>query len=167
MTAQKQVLVLGIGNTLMGDDGLGVRIIEAFERTYEVPSCVEVIDGGTGGLKLLELFQDFESVIVIDAVVSDSPAGTVHVYRDEELRGAKQPVRVSAHQIGLFELLETARLTGHEPSVSLIGVVPERIAPGENLSKRIEKRTTLVAEKIVQELKRLDIECETRPLPHA
>lgn len=163
MTELKRCLVLGIGNVLMGDDGLGVKAVEAFEAKYELGEGVETLDGGTGGLALLEFIQGFESVIVVDAIASNAPPGTIEQYTDEELKTARQLTRPSAHQIGLYELIETARLGGHAPSVTLIGVVPFRIEAGAPLSKTVEDQIEQITDTIATELKRLGIECNPRP----
>ncbi len=167
MAELKHCLVLGVGNVLMGDDGLGSRAVRAFEARYELPPGVEVIDGGTGGLALLELLQGFESVIVIDAILSGAEPGTIERYGGEELKGAKHPPRASAHQVGLYELIETARFSGHAPSVTLIGVVPEKVLAGSGLSKTLQKTIGPVTEKIVDELRLLGIECKARPVSNA
>jgi len=148
---------------LMGDDGLGVHAVEAFEAKYEFGKEVEVMDGGTGGLALLEAIQGFESVIVVDAVASNGTPGSIERYTDEELKTARQLKRPSAHQIGLYELIETARFSGHAPSVTLIGVVPVRVEAGAPLSKVIENLREPIADRVAAELKRLGIECNPRP----
>jgi hydrogenase maturation protease len=163
MKELKQCLVLGVGNVLMGDDGVGVRAVEAFEARYKLGEGVEVLDGGTGGLALLEFIQGFESVIVIDAIASNAAPGSIEQYTDEELKTARQLTRPSAHQIGLYELIETARFGGNAPSVTLIGVVPERVEAGAPLSNKIADRIEQVADRVAAELKRLGIECNPRP----
>ncbi len=163
MDKLEPALVLGIGNILMGDDGLGVRFAMAFERDYLLPPGVTVFDGGTGGLALLELIQGFASIIVIDAVnATGAPAGTILLFKDEELSEAKLPARPTAHQIGLVELLKTARFTGYAPSVRLIGVVPEQICAKTVLSGTIKNLTRQVTTIIADELNRLGIECKRK-----
>ncbi|KAB2960359.1 MAG: hydrogenase maturation protease, partial [Thermoanaerobaculia bacterium] len=112
-------LVLGIGNVLMGDEGVGVR---AAQRLAEMPlgEDIAVLDGGTGGFHLLSHFDAAERLILIDAALDGFPAGTVRVLRPRFL--SDFPRALSAHEIGLRDLLETATLLGKLPPTELVTV---------------------------------------------
>lgn len=112
-----RVLVLGIGNLLLGDEGVGVHAAQQL-ATRELPEHVRVVDGGTGGFHLLSLFADHDVLILIDATLDDNPPGTVRELRPRF--ASDYPRTLSAHDIGLRDLVETAALTGAHPDVHLI-----------------------------------------------
>jgi hydrogenase maturation protease len=113
-------LVLGIGNLLMGDEGVGVRVVEALERASWRPDGVTLVDGGTGGFHLLEYLQEFTPIVMIDATLDGQPAGTVSVLRPKY--AADFPRALTAHDIGLRDLVETAALLGSLPPITLVTI---------------------------------------------
>ncbi len=80
-----RILVLGIGNLLLGDEAVGVRIVEALEQRYRLPAHVEVLDGGTSGMELMEMMANRDHLIVADAVLTGATPGSVAVLYDEEI----------------------------------------------------------------------------------
>jgi hydrogenase maturation protease len=112
-----RILVLGIGNLLMGDEGVGVHAVREI-TALPVPAWVEVVDGGTGGFHLLSLFSDHDILILIDATMDENPPGTIRELRPRF--ASDYPRTLSAHDIGLRDLVETATLTGAHPDVHLI-----------------------------------------------
>lgn len=112
-------LVLGIGNLLMGDEGVGVRAVEQLQRD-PWPAGVTVVDGGTGGFHLLEYLQDFSPIVMIDATMDGRPAGTVDVLRPKY--ASDFPRALTAHDIGLRDLVESAALLGPLPDITLVTV---------------------------------------------
>lgn len=118
------VLVLGLGNVLLSDDGLGPAALERLERRYACPAGVRMEDGGTLGLALLDLVADARRVILVDAVASDEAPGTLVRLHGDEVLGAVRD-RLSPHQVGVADLLAAARLIGRYPgAVTLLGLVP-------------------------------------------
>ncbi|MEZ5317993.1 MAG: hydrogenase maturation protease [Vicinamibacterales bacterium] len=126
--AGRRTLVLGIGNLLMGDEGVGVHAVAAM-RDDPWPAGVTVVDGGTGGFHLLEYFQAYDHVVLIDATMDGQPPGTVRVLRPRY--ASDYPRTLTAHDIGLKDLVESAALVGARPAVTLVTVSIERIAPME------------------------------------
>jgi hydrogenase maturation protease len=112
-------LVLGIGNLLMGDEGVGVRAAERLQRESWPPG-VTVVDGGTGGFHLLEYLQAYGPVVMIDATMDGRPAGTVGVLRPRY--ASDFPRALTAHDIGLRDLVESAALLGPLPDITLVTV---------------------------------------------
>jgi hydrogenase maturation protease len=117
-------LVLGIGNVLMGDEGIGVHALRALERDAW-PAGVTLLDGGTGGFHLLEYLHDFPSIVLIDATMDGQPAGTVSVLRPKY--ASDFPRVLTAHDIGLRDLIEATVLTRPMPDITLITVSIEAI----------------------------------------
>jgi hydrogenase maturation protease len=126
--AAKGILLVGVGNILLTDDGVGVHIIRELEvrrRRGEISERTALRDGGTIGLALLPEFDDAESLIVIDAIEMGAPPGTVRVFQgpnmDVQLRGKKSTV----HEVALADLMAAARLTGSAPERrALVGIQP-------------------------------------------
>ena len=121
-----RVLVLGIGNVLMGDEGVGVHAVRLLEQE-NWPAGVTVVDGGTGGFHLLSLLQDYEPVIMIDAAADGRPPGTVRVITPRF--ASDFPPSLSAHDIGLRDLVEATALVGHLPEIHLVTVSIGEVAP--------------------------------------
>lgn len=114
-----RVLILGIGNVLMGDEGVGAYAAQMLAREHW-PSDVTVIDGGTGGFTLLDALRSHTSVVLIDATMDGEEAGTVSVLRPQY--ASDFPRALTAHDIGLRDLIETASLMGPLPPIALVTV---------------------------------------------
>ena len=158
---RRRVLILGVGNILLKDEGLGIRAVEQIRERYILPPGVSAVDGGTGGLKLLSLINDYSNVIIIDAVASRSEPGTIHRIPARELPKA-QPLLRTAHDIGVMDLLALAGLEGHSPEVVVIGMEPADLSPGLKLSPVIEGRLPEIAALVVKELEGLGVELRER-----
>jgi hydrogenase maturation protease len=117
-------LVLGIGNLLLGDEGIGVLAAQRLAAT-ELAAQAEIVDGGTGGFHLLALLQDHAHVIMIDAALDGRPPGTITRLRPRF--AADFPKSLSAHDIGLRDLVETAALLGELPRIDLLTISIEKI----------------------------------------
>ena len=129
-------LVLGVGNYLLGDEGVGVHAARELLGAG-VPEGVTVLDGGTGGFHLLSLFQDYDPIILIDATMDGAPAGTARLLRPKF--ASDFPRTLSAHDIGLRDLLESATLLGPLPRMYLITVSIEQLqSMSVELSPRVK-----------------------------
>lgn len=112
----ERILVLGIGNYVLQDEGFGVHAVKAL-ADVELPESVDLLDGGTAGLHLMGNLRDYDRVIVIDASLDSYPVGTV---RHLKPRFGEYPPLVTAHEIGLKDTLEALQLTGYCPEVDLV-----------------------------------------------
>lgn len=130
------VLVLGIGNTLMGDEGVGVRAVETLQHDPDLERVV-CLDGGTGGFHLLGFFQEAQQVVLVDATLDGRPAGTIRIL--EPRFSHEYPPSLTAHDIGLKDLLDALYLLGNPPRVKLFAVsIGEKPELGVGLSPQIE-----------------------------
>lgn len=120
----KKILILGIGNVLMGDEGVGVHTIKTMDGKY-FPESVNVLDGGTGGFHLMAYFQEYENIIMIDATMDKKQAGTVSVI--EPKFASDFPKTLSAHDIGLKDMIESITILGKLPKIYLITVTINNI----------------------------------------
>lgn len=115
-----RALILGIGNFLMGDEGVGPAVVRELEKMPWLPESIRVVDGGTGGFTLLEAMQAAEKVILIDAAADGAPSGTVR--RLQPRYSKDYPRTLTAHDIGLKDLLDSFYLLGDAPNVTLFAV---------------------------------------------
>jgi hydrogenase maturation protease len=156
------IAVFGIGNILLSDDGVGVHAVNKLKNEYEFPSSVELIDGGTKGLDLLPLLEGRDKVLFVDAANFKKEPGTV-----DTVIGDKIPAflsqKLSVHQIGLPDMLFAARLMGvTPPEMCLIGIQPESMETGTELSDAVSIKMKDLVEKVLQKLKEWGI--DVRPL---
>lgn len=157
-----RVLVLGLGNVLLADDGVGPVALAELERDYQVPAEVRLVDGGTLGLALLDELAQAEHVILVDAVATGQRPGTLVRLEGEAVRDAVRD-RLSVHQVGVADLLDAARLIGCYPtSVVLLGVVPGAIGLGVGRTGAVDGALSALVSAIVQEVKVLGHELVPR-----
>lgn len=149
------VLVLGIGNILMRDEGLGVRAIEELQKRFQFQEDVELLDGGTSGIELLSYISKKDHLIVIDAIKGGYPPGTVLRVEGEDVPACFR-TRISPHQLGLSDLLLAATLTGEMPgSLVLFGIEPKNIELGLRLSDEVKSNLDKLISLVIEEIKRL------------
>ena len=133
-TAESAILVLGIGNVLLSDEGAGVRALECLQDTHLLPDCVQVLDGGTMGLDLLPYIERASSLLILDAVRTGRPPGSLVRLEGSEIP-AVLALKLSVHQVGLQELLAASLFRQTLPSrIVLLGIEPTVIDWGLDLS---------------------------------
>ena len=152
------IAVFGIGNILLSDDGVGVHVLNRLKEEYDLPGYVELIDGGTKGLDLLPLLEDRDKVLFIDAANFKKDPGTIG-----EVEGDKIPAflssKLSVHQIGLPDLLFSAKLMGVlPPEMCLIGIQPESMETSVEMSDVVKKGVEPLLLKVLDKLKGWGVE---------
>ena len=147
------ILVLGIGNLLMNDEGVGIHVISRLEK--EGIQGADLMDGGTGGFHLLGFIQSYKTIIIVDASLDNFPPGHVRVLQP---RYAKDfPRQLSAHEIGLKDLIDSAILLGNMPELHLIAIsVKDFQDMGMDLSPEVEAAIPVAIQK-VRELVKLQV----------
>lgn len=137
----KKTLVLGIGNTLLGDDGVGVHVVDVLRHQRPLPDGLELLDGERPGFTLAGAIRGVDHLIVIDAARLGSAPGTVRIYQGEAMdRFVAENSSVTVRDVGLLELLTEARLSGRLPRRrALIGIQPELVRWSERLTDRVER----------------------------
>ena len=161
-----RVVVLGIGNVLIGDDGFGPYAARLLAARFDFDEAVEVLDAGTPGLDFLPYLDDTRALLVLDTVSSEAPPGTVKIYRREQILSTPLPPRVNPHQPGLREALLAAELTTGSPGeVVLIGVVPASTTTGSGLSPAVRSALEPALAAAVAELERLGVPAIPRAVP--
>ncbi len=157
-----RVLVLGLGNILLSDEGVGVRVIEALAERYVMPAGVELLDGGTSGMDLLDAIAGCDHLLICDAVRADAPSASVIRLSDAQVPALFRN-RHSPHQLGVADLLATLVLTDETPaSITLIGVVPADLGLGLELSPEVARAAERAVECLVEELRGFGLVGELR-----
>lgn len=148
----QRCLILGFGNPLRGDDGIGPRLVEELRRRG-LPDGVEAIDGGTGGLDLLSILEGADRVIIVDAAEMGRRPGEIVRFTPKDGRLMETLVSLSTHTFGLADGLALARSLGYPlPSITIFGVQPERMDWGEGLSPPVERALPALIQTILSEI---------------
>lgn len=152
-----KIVVLGVGNTLLQDEGVGVRAVEVLQQRYALPSEVAVVDGGTAGMELLECLEDLDHLIIVDCVRVGQPPGTVIRRVDDEVPQFFR-TKISPHQIGVSDVLAALQLRGRFPQrLALVGIQPESLETGVELTPRIAATLPTVLVAVLEELRRAGV----------
>lgn len=151
---QPSVLVLGLGNTLRGDDGVGPRVVE--ELTCRgLPEGVMALDGGTGGLAVLHVLEGWQRVVVVDAADVGLEPGQFACFGPDQVRSAGAADRFSLHHAGLGEVLALADALGRTlPEMVIFGVQPAEIGWREGLSPAVAATLPALVDAVIEETKR-------------
>ncbi len=156
------VLVLGLGNILLSDEGAGIKAVEELNRRYDVSEAVEVIDGGTMGLELLPYFEGRSHVLIIDAVKSGKQPGTIVRIDDPP---AYFSSKTSPHQIGLSDVMGVAAIMDNLPEhIVLFGIEPKRLSTSLDLSSDIARNIHRLVDRVVAELEVIGIKVKEKKL---
>ena len=152
MSSNHKVVVLGLGNILMEDEGIGVHAANHLEGNYSFKPEIEIVDGGTSGLDLLPFFDTEKSILLIDAVNFDMKPGTVGVLEDDDILAQLDP-KLSLHHLGLSDLISISELTDRKAKkLTLLGIQPESM---ENLDLEMTDTIKGVFEKVIENALRI------------
>jgi hydrogenase maturation protease len=133
------VLILGIGNTLLSDEGIGVQLVNRLQQRIGAVSGIECMDGGTLSFTLAEPIARADGLIVADAARMGEKPGTLRIFHDQAMDSYLQGNRTSVHEVSLGDLIDIARLSGTLPAQRcLIGIEPEKLDWGEALSETVK-----------------------------
>ena len=152
----KKIGVIGIGNTLRKDDGIGIILIEKLVEQKDKPSKqIEFIDGGTGGMNLLHLLVRFDSVILVDAVNFGGKPGETRMFTLGEIKSKKIPVKMSTHESDFLKIIELSKQLKECPEkIFIFGIQPKDTSHGRNISIELEKKLQTILDKLEIEIKK-------------
>jgi hydrogenase maturation protease len=152
--SEKRILVLGVGNILLRDEGVGVRVVERLQAAYSFSPNVTLMDGGTLGIKLMEAISSSEFLIVVDAVLNGQPPGTFYRLTGEEVRKSVA-FKYSLHQTDLLETLACCELVGNRPETVVLGIEPEDFSPwSDELTPTVKNRVPEMVKTVLEEIRR-------------
>jgi hydrogenase maturation protease len=161
----RRTVVIGLGNPLMGDDGLGIAALERVQELWEVPADVELVDGGTWGLNLLPVIEDAERVLLIDAITIGAQPGTQVV-----IPRARLPrylaTKISPHEVDLRDVLALAELRGTLPEETIaFGLEPDQVVLKTGLSEVLQSRLGDLVDAVIRQLAAWGHACAPRTAP--
>ena len=152
MIKTQDTLILGIGNILLKDEGVGVHVVRRMKDLL-LPDNVEVLDGGTAGLDLVDFIADCKKLIVIDAVTTGGKPGTIYRLTEENLNIGPKAI-MSFHEIDFLDALHMSEVTGNKPEeIVVIGVEPKDMSSGTELSPEIEEGIPHIINIVINELR--------------
>lgn len=162
MTGPASVIVAGIGNTLMQDDGVGVWAVRAMARDCALPPSVRLMEGGVLGLQLVHELRLAEQLLIIDAMNGGGPPGTI--YRlDADALLKNRPIMMSLHEVGLSDVLSVGKLVGWRPYTRILGVQPLEVQyPGLELTPTLRAALPRVVHAAMEELRDMDVRLTDR-----
>ena len=152
-----KIVVIGIGNLLLMDEGIGIHTINELE-THDLPKSIEIYDGGTGGFKLIDLMHGAARVIFIDAVETGKAPGSVTIFRAEDVHSIYNKKKYSLHDTDLMEIIKMAEMLGNPPMIEIVGIQPKTINYGTTLSKELAVSMSNIVNSV---LKRIEEVCST------
>lgn len=152
MSSRCGVAVVGLGNPIMGDDGLGLVALARLLEEWELPTTVRAVDGGTWGMNLLPVLEEADAILLLDAIHAGGAAGTP-VVLDREGIARRLGLKLSPHQVDLHEVLALMELRGTLPRrIVAIGLQPERVMLAASLTPTVAGRVGEVVERAVAQL---------------
>ncbi len=138
---KKKIAVLGLGNPLMADEGIGCRIIENFLTQADRYPHIDFIDAGTGGMTILHLIAGRQKVILIDCAHMGTKPGTIKRFTPDDVQSVKKLAHQSPHEADILKILAMAKQLGQYPDkVIIFGIEPEKIEPKQKLSEPLAKK---------------------------
>lgn len=167
MSEAKRILVLGVGNILFTDEGIGVRAAEELLRLYDFSENVTVMDGGTLGTRLMDPIMGCDLLIVVDAVLGDGPAGSIYRLTGEDLRKSLA-FKDSMHQTDLVDTLIMCEIVGNRPEAVIIGMEPKDYhTMALELSPEARERQEALLGFVLEEIAKAGGSCarKTNPAP--
>lgn len=154
-----KIALIGLGNILLKDEGVGVHAANTIKQRYAFSPNVEIIDGGTMGLDLLSIFEGLDKVLIVDAVDFGKDPGYIRIIENDDIPSVLNS-KLSVHHISLPDVLFAAKLMDvSPPEVCLIGIQPESLDVGLDMTDRISSKLDELMEMIIKKLKEWGVKC--------
>jgi len=158
----KKVVILGIGNLLLSDEGIGIKTLEELSKNFEFPEEVELVDGGTLGLGLLEFVEQATHLLVVDAIEGGGKPGTLYEFKGKDLL-PQVAERLSLHEVSFLDILNLAKLRGKIPEeIVILGVEPGSLEMSTNLTEEVKSKIPELITRILAVLKDWGIEVKKK-----
>ena len=150
-TTSPKTVILGIGNVLLSDEGIGVHVANELSG-MDLPPGVSVVEGGTDGFRLLNIITEADRLIVVDAVKGGAEPGSIYRFNVDDVRNVPPGFRTSVHQVGILEVIDLSGLIGKTPKTTVIGVEPKSLDMSLELSPEIKEKIPRIIELVFEEL---------------
>jgi hydrogenase maturation protease len=148
-----RVVVLGVGNLLLSDEGVGVHVANKLME-MDLPPEVDVVEGGTDGFRLMNVVTGAARLIVVDAVKGGGPPGSIYRFDIKDAPTYPDEYKTSVHQIGILEVVHLSELIGKAPETTIIGVEPKSLDMGMELSPEVKAKVPRIIELVLEEVNR-------------
>ena len=149
--ALKKTVILGVGNLLLSDEGVGVHVANKLMK-MDLPSHVQVVEGGTGGFRLMDVVAGAGRLIVVDAVKRGGPPGSIYRFNIKDAPTHQDAYRTSVHQIGILAMIRLSEHVGEAPETTIIGVEPKSMDVGMDLTPDVQARVPEIIAMILEEI---------------
>lgn len=151
-TSPLKIVILGLGNLLLSDEGVGVHVANELMK-MDLPPEVSIVEGGTDGFRLINTITEADRLIVIDAVRGGAEPGSIYRFDINEVQSCPTGFKTSVHQIGILEVINLSGLIGKTPQTTIIGVEPKSLEMDMELSPEVKAKIPRIIELILEELK--------------
>jgi hydrogenase maturation protease len=152
-TPKKDVVVIGLGNVLLSDEGIGVHLIRKLSEHQDKFPSVEFIDAGTAGMKLLHLIANRKKAVIIDCVKMGAKPGTIRRFTSDDVQSIKKLSHFSLHEVDILQVINLSKQLDECPGeVVFFGIEPESLGPGQNLTKTLSDKIDVYKTDICKEL---------------
>ncbi|MFH1703586.1 MAG: HyaD/HybD family hydrogenase maturation endopeptidase [Nitrospirota bacterium] len=149
--SSQKIVILGVGNLLLSDEGVGVHVANELMK-MDLPPEVSVVEGGTDGFRLLNVITEADRLIVIDAVKGDAEPGSIYCFDIDEVKSCPSGFKTSVHQIGILEVIDLSGLIGKTPRTTVFGIEPKSLEMSMELSPEVKSKIPRLIELIFEEL---------------
>lgn len=146
-----KIMILGVGNILLSDEGLGVQFLAELAKET-LPESVELVEGGTAGLELIHLINGVDFLIIVDAIDAQIEPGALFRFRPEDIKVFPDCYKTSFHQVGILEVLSLASLLNEAPKTIIFGVQPLTVNWGIGLSPEVNQAFPRLKELVLEEI---------------
>ncbi|MFC1852096.1 HyaD/HybD family hydrogenase maturation endopeptidase [candidate division CSSED10-310 bacterium] len=146
----KKIVILGVGNLLLSDEGVGVHVAQEM-MNMTLPSGIEVVEGGTDGFGLIDIIRKTDRLVIIDAVKGGAQPGSIYRFDIDDVPDSPALFKTSVHQIGILEVIHISELIGKKPHTTIIGIEPASIEMGMELSPDIKALMSKIIELVLNE----------------
>ncbi len=148
-----KVLVLGVGNAILSDEGVGVHLARRLQAE-PLPENVEIMDGGTMGLELLAYMDDVAKLIIVDCIKAGSEPGSIFKFEPDKVDVIPKEYKISFHDLGIYDFIRLAAALETLPPTIIFGIEPERIDWGEELSPQVEAKMEMLKGFVLEEIEK-------------
>lgn len=150
----KETIVVGLGNVLMRDEGIGIRVVELLQEQAARFPDVDFVDGGTGGMSLLHLIANRRKAVILDCALMGLPAGTIRRFTPDDVKSVKQISQFSLHDVDILKVIELSKRLDECPNeVIIFGIEPALVEQGDTLSAELASRVGEYADVVALSLR--------------
>ena len=150
-------IVIGIGNLLFSDDGIGVIAVKYLEENFEFEPVLELLDGGTLGFNLAEYFLEYDNVFILDTISIEDEVGTLYRIPSDKLLGSRS-YKKTAHEVEVVQMLEACELYDKKAQITIFAIAPyDIVTPNIGISDILKSKFDILIQSVIEDIKKLDV----------